>query len=227
MKKYIIILLFFIISYIPAAYCIDTPDEYKLTIGIFLKEGHNQIALNKANEFVLEYPSTHQSYMVRAFIYQYIFNDYYSAIADYDKAIQYSHDIQDTVRYYIAKGKCYAGLQKHTEALEQYNLVPLNYVNEMNSEERLEYYKRRAASEFLLELYEAAIKDYTKAIELEPNAGFYFMRANAYIFHNKDFGNFVKDLRMALALCQYKQTNECELIDSTYRFLLRTKAITK
>lgn len=212
MKKYIITSIFLVL-FSPFAYCINTPHEYMNKILENLNQQNFSMALINANEFVQMYPTNTFSYMYRARIQQKIFKNYVEAIADYDKAIQYNHIPQENPWLYISKGECYALLGKHTEALEQYNLVPLNYIKETNNEIRLNYYELRASSEFSLELFGAVIKDCSAAIDIKAKPILYLQRAMAYIGYNMEFQNFEKDLRTATALCQYQKTAECDLIN--------------
>jgi len=216
MKRYILALFFFILIGVSTAYCITSPEEYINTISNYMNQKNNHIALNKANEFVQAYPTNTFAYLYRAMIYHRGFNDYYRAIADYDKALQYNHVPEENHTVYIDKGDCYANLGKHTEALEQYNLVPLNYVNVMSRERRLEYYELRATSEFSLELYGAVIKDCTSAINIKAKPILYLLRAMAYFSYNYDFENYERDLHTAKVLCQYEQSAVCNTIERIY-----------
>ena len=149
-----------------------------------------QDCVSLTDYFVRAYPGDPTVYVNRGLVFE-DKNEYNSALADYDKALNLNSNY---IQARIKRANIYVLKKKLKSALIDYN-----YVLELDSLNAEAYY-RRANVRYLEENYRAAFDDYNKALGIDSmHAEIYFNRGNVYGRIN-DHNNAVMDFTKALEI---------------------------
>lgn len=142
-------------------------------------------ALKNLNELIKLYPEDYRLYFLRAIVYENL-SDFESAISDSEKVIELEPSF---FHGYYLKGELYIGANKSAEkALELFNMcILLGYKPDARF-----YYNRGIALQEL-KSYKEAIKDYSKAIELDSNLTESFINRGNSKLSLDDVNGAVKD----------------------------------
>ena len=185
---------------------------------------------------VIEIDSTNSdAYFKRSGYYRNVENDYLKSIADLKKAIDLNPDYSSayfSLAYtYYNTGMVENSIGTYLRYIEKFgndynvfNNIGLIYRDDLkNYEKALEFFNKsiemtnnylpvmnRARLYMKMERNDDAIKDFNKAIELDPNiALIYYYRAREYYESNEDYDK---------ALIDYKKALELKPDDTTYMF---------
>lgn len=180
----------------------------------FLDNKNYQGAISKFKEAIKLNPNDSSSYNFRGIAYLAL-NDFDNAIKDFSKAIKIDPNYSPA---YLARGQAYFYSEKYNNAISDYtSYIKLNPKNSDAYFFRGKSYveltisvKSKLTMADLLEMakitptklnyHRKAIKDFEKAIELNPtNAGIYFARGSSYI-STKDFEKALADFNKAIEL---------------------------
>ncbi len=188
----------------------NNADAYKNRGEAYYKKGEYDHATADFSEAVRLDPGSNGAYLARGLAFH-MKQDWEKAIADYTKAIQLSVD--DPKAFY-GRGKAFHAKELYDLALADYSMA-------------LEYYQAnasffatcrlgqsvpglvhpmvssvlhdRGAAYISLGQSELAIRDFTKAIELEPKCEYYLDRAFIYL-QGRDWDRAIGDLTEAIRL---------------------------
>ncbi|MEM9162697.1 MAG: tetratricopeptide repeat protein [Cyanobacteria bacterium P01_F01_bin.4] len=139
-------------------------------------------------------PEITESYLNRGLAYYHL-GQYSDAIADYQQLInQHPEDH----RAYYNLGLAQSALGNHIAALEIYNIA-LQNTAPSNVTATAEIYNDRGVSYLQLERYQAALVDFTQALDFGNNPRAYFNRGCCY-HHLKDYLLAIQDLSRALSV---------------------------
>lgn len=187
-----------------SAYYIDRAECYE-------NLGEYQTAVEDYTTAINIEPDFGGNYAYRGKVY-FILKDYRRALADYDKAIKIDPNFKP---HYKDRAEVYEALGEHEKA--QADLAKADkkwYYDESNAEESedsqtsieelteminsnpndADAYCNRGLVRHKLKEYQKAVKDYTKAIEINPaKKKFYKCRANSYLRLN-DMDKYAEDL---------------------------------
>ena len=193
-------------SSISAEYYIDLANDY------FDKEKYKLAITNYSSALMIE-PNNHYVYYRRGFANNKSGN-FKDAIADYSDAIK----IKPKNNYYYSRGvaksklkspfcsdfkkACELGFKKACEAVKDHCEKNSNTTRVVNTNVKTAelYFRKGMVIEIETEDYSLAIKNYTKAIAIDPNyADVYFVRGMAYI-EIKDFQKALNDFTDNISL---------------------------
>ena len=100
----------------------------------------------------------------------------------------------------VELGKIFMDCEAYLIALEHFDkALELSYLP-INKDRLLEAYYRRGKTKILLERYESAIIDFTKAIEIDSADPFLFFYKGLAYERLKEYGESIKNLKISLII---------------------------
>lgn len=163
-----------------------------------LSDGKNHMgAIKKLNEAIKQYPSSGDLYACRAFIYMRM-SDMLPIIQDATKALDLGLKYADNleVDMYLYRGGAYITFGKYPEALsDAAKVINMSPKYSAGYQLRGEIYREMNPPQF----YES-IKDYDKAIELDPNDAYAYTGRGATWIKIDNIDKGKADLRKASSL---------------------------
>lgn len=140
-------------------------------------------ALEDFNQAILLNPKDADLYVSRAILKNSIDN-YEGAMRDYNKAIDLNPKDGET---YFSRALMHMDIENYADGIKDFDIVIKLGLSADASVSIFDAYSMRGNAKLLSMDYEAAIIDFNKAIELEPNDGrIYFDRSEALLFLGKN-----------------------------------------
>ncbi len=151
----------------------------KKNVDKFNKNLTNRIdSIDYYTEKINQNPNDYLALVERGILYN-IEDDFENSLKDLNAALGIDNNNPDALYY---RAIALSRLDKIIEAIED-----LNRLIDLNESDKAELFNNRGYSYMLLKDYEAALKDYNKAIELEPHyASYRFNRAYLYQDNGKN-----------------------------------------
>lgn len=157
------------------------------------EEDTTDLTLTQLTELIEKSPDTANYYLARGKLYADENSEFEKAIADFTKAI--ALDVTQA-EYYFQRAEAYS----NSELVDKLELALADYNIAIEvGEDDGRYYSSRANVYVEMKNFDAAMKDYNKAIELDNTAFNYYYRANAFVIMKK-FDLALKDFSKAIEL---------------------------
>ena len=187
-----------------------TPEiKYFEMLTYYIKNKKYSNALTIANNYLKDYPNNITALSAQAFLLQ-TNNNFDGAIISYTKLINANVPALK-YDYYFSRGLCYSALKKYSQALADFQALPITYVSSMPNQSRYNYYYYKGHAEFALSLRNEAIFSYTKALEIKQDPELLYTRGLIYSQTYQD--NLARqDLKNVINMCTFDQSEICTYV---------------